>query len=228
MRCKKTTKSNYHQGPVEPSPGGCTTDCHTGTCVIACAKQRYAPGQRTLRMSAKTIQVMREALSNPEEVGVLMEPNFETGEINVIKTTGGDKDSVEIPVGVLQGHSHPNSCKSKDECYFDFPSENDLSLIASDSMKGVVAHYVFSVERVYRVALSPQLRLKFARDPHAVGSVFDHFETVMNRLQDRASSEGIGVMPSLLKDWLEEARKYGFDVKIFNSPEDVVEHMAAI
>lgn len=206
----------------------CKADCTSGSCLVTCSKQHYASGRRTLRMSAESVQVMKDALTKPTEVGVLMEPDFETGEIHVMQTTGGDKDSVEIPVGVLQGHSHPNSCTSKSKCYFDFPSENDMSLIASDSMKGVVAHYVFSVERVYRMSLSPRLRLDFARNPALLDGVFGHFADLMNRLQDRVAREGISVMPELLKVWVQEARSYGFDVKMFASPEEIVETMEAV
>lgn len=164
----------------------------------------------------------------PKEVGGIIEPDLEEGVLHVIDMNGGDKDSVEIPIGVYQFHTHPNSCKSKNACYFDFPSENDMALIARDGMRGVIAHFVISRERVYRIALGPALRREFARDAYAVDRVFPHFETFMNALQERAIKEGIHILPDLLSEWVREAGRYGFVVSVLASPNDIVEKVEAI
>lgn len=208
--------------------GNCKAECTAEKCVVSCVGVRYAPGSKVLRLCKDSLDKLKKAVMKPKEVGGVIEPDLEDGVLRVLEMNGGDRDSVEIPIGVFQFHTHPNSCKSRSACYFDFPSENDMALISRDSMRGVIAHYVISRERVYRVALGADLRRKFARDAYAVDAVFPHFETFMNQLQERALKEGIHILPALLQEWIHEAVKYGFTVHVYTSPEDIVEKIETI
>lgn len=206
----------------------CAADCNSGACMISCKGQKYQPGMKTLRPTPKMISFLSTAVHTPHEVGGLIEPNFELGTLEVKMSTGGDQDSVEIPLGVYQFHTHPNACRSKESCYFEFPSENDMALIARDGMRGVVAHFVVTLEQVYRVSLSSRLRLQYARNPEKIDLVFDHFAEVMLRLQARAQREGIHIMAQLRKEWAREAHRYGFVVESYASPAEVVERIQAV
>lgn len=209
----------------------CNANCNdrtTGRCVISCRGQKYSAGRRTMRLSAEAADRLAQAVLNPTEVGGVLEPDFKNGVLTVKHETKGGKDSVEIPIGVFQFHTHPNACRSASSCYFEFPSENDMVLIARDSMKGLVAHFIVTLERVYRVAISPKLRLRFAQDPDKVEDVFDHFADLMMRLQERAQTEGVHIMPELLKEWVREATSYGFLVTIFKDPRAIQEIVEAI
>lgn len=181
-----------------------------------------------MHLSREAADELSNAVKNPSEVGGTLEPNFVKGVLEVKFRTSGGKDSVEIPIGVFQYHTHPNACRSPSSCYFEFPSENDMMLIARDSMKGLVAHFIVTLERVYRIAISPRLRLRFAQHPDKIDEVFDHFADLMIRLQERAQKEGVHIMPELLREWTREAKNYGFLVTTFANPLEIRELVTAV
>lgn len=205
----------------------CSTACGSGECLVSCPAQAYRPGSRVVRLSAEAIAKLREFVERPREVGGTLEPRLDRGTLELATHSAGDKDSVSIPLGTFQFHTHPNACTSRKACYFEFPSENDMALIARDCMRGVQAHFVFSRNRTYRVGLTSRLRAAFARRPELVDRVFDDFAGLMNRLQETASQHGTGVMDALMEDWLGTARSYGFSVEVFSSPAKLRERLLA-
>lgn len=174
-------------------------------------------------------------MQRSNEVGGTIEPDLENKVLHIVEGRKGGKDSVVIPVGTFQFHTHPNQCKSRGSCYFEFPSENDMSLIASDGMKGALAHFVFTHGKVYRVALSGKMRSRLANLPDYAREdefqrIYDHFHELLDHLQEKASTEGITPekLASYRQEWYEDAVREGFDVKMYDDPSQIVEAIFAI
>lgn len=221
----------YRSTPLAPPPesaSGCATDCGSGSCLVSCSNQKYDPKKYLLTCSPDTCRRIRGLVDKHNEAGGILEPNFETGQLDLVVASNGDRDSVAIPTGVFQFHTHPNTCKSRKACYFEFPSENDMGLIARDCMSGVLAHFVFTHGKTYRVSLQPGQRLRYAQQPALIEGVFPHFAELMNRLQQQAVDEGIGIMDRLREEWRREAVAKGFEVQVLDGPEGIRETVRAI
>lgn len=218
--------------------GGCRTQCAlgAGSCVVACAGQKPAVASRVLRLSSDAVAKIRGYMQKTTEVGGTIEPTADMRELVVREGRGGGKDSVVIPVGTFQFHTHPNKCESRANCYFEFPSEHDMSLIAQDCMRGAVAHFVFTHGFVYKVSLSGDKRLELGamkRDgtlQKEVDRIFDVFHKLLDRLQDQARSRGIGpeIMAQFRGVWAEAARQEGFEVEMIPSAADIAEYVEIV
>lgn len=205
--------------------------------MVACSKTLVGSGStRILRLSADSLAKIAEYMTRSNEVGGTIEPDAGMTCLVVKEGKGGGKDSVVIPIGSFQFHTHPNKCESRGNCYFEFPSENDMSLIAQDCMRGAVAHFVFTHGYVYRVAPSGAMRVDLGSLKQdkllqkEVNNIFDDFHKLLDEMQEKAKKYGISpeIMNGFRAEWARTARSKGFDVTLIGRPEDIAETVVVV
>lgn len=77
-------------------------------------------------------------------------------EINQI-TKGGNEFTVDIPLDLINWHTHPFICHITYECFISWPSGKDFAFSFMNYRNGVVGHFLFTEEGVYFLQLNPIL-----------------------------------------------------------------------
>jgi hypothetical protein len=101
------------------------------------------------QMCAKTQNFLTSLLDAPNEVGCTFEiaedgQSFHLTEAQMGKMTGlkGARASVDVDIGILEGHTHPSTCTSRSQCAVGPPSSSDLVNVKARHHSGNRQHIV--------------------------------------------------------------------------------------
>jgi len=94
---------------------------------------------------------------------------------------------VELPVGGVVFHTHPNACLEPEHCFLEVPSEADWRLLAEDASKGTAqCHVVVSRSGLYVMAPGDMERALLVRGQRTPQEVEAMFRTQLEQLDDVA------------------------------------------
>jgi len=82
--------------------------------------------------------------------------NFDDQVIEGAQEKTGAYNSVQMPRGVVDWHSHPRKCKNDNMCAIGLPSPNDMINITSGALNGTQRHLVYSAEGTYSITVCPE------------------------------------------------------------------------
>ena len=122
----------------------------------------------------------------------------------------GQYNSVAIPEGEVQFHTHPSKCKD-DVCAMGVPSIKDLFGYAEAVMKGETkVHCIYSKEGTYCIMLRPEIR-RALKDPRFRKIWRD---TAESNLADFRSKQDItaATYDKFKRSWTNLARGQGFEI----------------
>ena len=206
--------------------GGCRHRCRPGEgCVFSC--DSIAPGDYTLQIAPEVMHFAKQALKKNKEYGGKLAIDVNSGLLKLGGGGWGKLDSVGIPHGIYEWHSHPGRCDpDDDECALDMPSEADMELIARDGIEGCFGHFVICHTGTYLVSLQPAMRAKLqelkrkgARGLNAeMRKLKKGFEKVQDEFEKGLQGGGM-TLAKFRGRWLRYASEQGFRARFFGQGE---------
>lgn len=70
----------------------------------------------------------------------------------------GQFDHVDLPRGIVDWHTHPRTCRARNDCTVGLPSPSDMENVVLGHAMGNLAHMVYSSEGVYVLMLRPSIK----------------------------------------------------------------------
>lgn len=196
----------------------CRYECTSGDCRHYC--RGFHPGVYEVSVSKSSMKKILAALKRPRELGGTMDINLENGTLDTSPFVAwGGANSVELPHGIFEFHTHPNSCELGKACSMEMPSADDMSIVIHDRMNGNISHMVFTRGCTYALSVSDALhqRLK-SLDTTRRGDLCKKILSQFQRFQKRfdiAYEQNKSVVYRMRPGWLRLARKHGFVVKTY-------------
>jgi hypothetical protein len=156
--------------------------------------------------------------------------DFRTGFIMEATEQTGDFASVDLTRGIVDWHTHPATCKSKNMCTIGLPSPADLANVAIGATMGNQAHMVYSLEGTYVIQLDGlEIRKllsdgQYARDrPDEVnrqmGKIFAKYSSLPpgERSADKPMSDisARDYYKRFSREYIRRAKELGFVVRLF-------------
>ena len=113
-------------------------------------------------LDAKFVATIKKALRNDKDeiAGVLLFSNTECKDdicnkkLTNHKINRGDGSSVYTPDGLINFHTHPDSCYEAEEAVFGWPSGEDIAQVMRFAKTGNLIHIVFSREGAYVIKVN--------------------------------------------------------------------------
>ena len=90
-----------------------------------------------------------------KEVSGLLNLHDEKKIITDFTLSEGQKDSVDVPLAIVNYHTHPISCYISEKTIWGWPSGEDIRECVLFGIKGCIAHAVFAVEGTYIIQINP-------------------------------------------------------------------------
>lgn len=123
----------------------------------------------------------------------------------------GDRDSVDVPKGMLEFHTHPSTCRDDDpDCGIDVPSPEDIGLLLHGLLNGSLAHLVFASTGSYVMQATPSLAHKIhALGDGYIGSLIADFERLFDEEPQRLGKLGNRAFLDRFREaWMRLAKKH--------------------
>lgn len=135
------------------------------------------------------------------------------------ETVKGGYDYIDIPRALIDWHSHPGKCKSRDVCALGVPSPDDMRNVFIGAFSGSLGHLVYAKEGTFTIQVSPSLLsakrpLMLADEKafrKAADAVRDGFQRVYREYYDDRTVR----YAEYRRRWVEEAARQGFKVRLF-------------
>jgi hypothetical protein len=99
----------------------------------------------------------RDKLNDQVEHGGVAEIDWKQNKIGA-RVNGelkGGYDYIDLKRGLIDWHSHPNKCKSRDVCALGLPSPSDMRNVFVGIISGSLGHLVYGKEGTYVIQLEP-------------------------------------------------------------------------
>jgi len=143
-----------------------------------------------------TYSNLYRCLREPNEVGGIFAISRKDGKLHVEleKLSGGQSNSVDVPLSEFEFHTHPGKCLSKERCALGTPSTRDMQNILERSAKGNIAHAIVAWEGVYVV------KVKVGKSFHQNGYGANDIEKLKQVQQDFTYSQM--QYPHFLQEWM--------------------------
>ena len=129
--------------------------------------------------------------------------------------TDGEYNSVDLPRGVVDWHTHPRECKDDDTCAIGIPSPTDLANVVVGFVYGTVAHLVYSKEGTYCIQVKMDTLEKVADNKKILSefqdAIVQSFLSLHHNFLQRANMN----YNQYRKQWLAKAKKWGFRITFF-------------
>jgi hypothetical protein len=116
-------------------------------------------------LDSKFIEKIKKALKNDRDeiAGILLfGDNCKSGTCNKQLTKHkifkGEGSSVYTPNGIINFHTHPNSCYEAEDAVFGWPSGEDMAQVMRFAKSGNLIHIVFSREGAYVIKVNKILK----------------------------------------------------------------------
>jgi len=138
--------------------------------------------------------------------------DFKKHVISEGKTSKGEYDSIHLPRGVVDWHSHPRKCLNDDKCALGIPSPADLGNVALGALYGTKVHMVYSREGTYEIKLCKLKVAKFIKDAKAFEEFTEALHHVFLGIHDKYVEKPY---KEYQNEWFKEAKKIGFLVKLW-------------
>lgn len=132
----------------------------------------------------------RRAVHEMHESGGAAAIHWDTKTIHEgAKTARGGYDHIDIDRALVDWHSHPNRCQSRDVCALGLPSPSDMANAFVGIVSGSLGHLVYGAEGTYVLQMQPawaranvpRLQASIPALRAAAKRVHDAFETTYNR-----------------------------------------------
>tara|TARA_X000001036_G_scaffold127399_1_gene120548 strand:+ start:3098 stop:4042 length:945 start_codon:yes stop_codon:yes gene_type:complete len=143
---------------------------------------------------------------NRECAGTLIEKNNVIENFTVLK---GDTDSVRTPLSTFNWHSHPIFLYVREGVSWGWPSGEDMREVIFFGLGGNRAHFVFSVEGVYALSLTPCFKkwLKnIIEDGWDRGIIVAMIEMIFKSTHNLRTTEYNELYPLTPDDWIKMVR----------------------
>lgn len=178
---------------------------------------------------------IRKAMRNSKvEHGGDSHLNFDTGFIMPASEQTGSFANVDLHRGIVDWHTHPDTCLRDDTCTIGLPSPSDMANVAIGARMGNQAHMVYSREGTYTIQLQPLERRKMMGDANYARKFPEHVNSVLLKVFAKygriplekfkdgkmTAAQGKRFYSEFTDEYTVEAEKLGFIVKLF--PGDAV------
>lgn len=135
------------------------------------------------------------------------------------RTVKGGYDYIDIPRALIDWHSHPGSCKSKNICALGVPSPDDMRNVFIGAFSGSLGHLVYAKEGTFTIQLEPSFlrkhRAKYIADENAFKRASDAIRDAFKRVYDRYFNDRSIKYRDYRRLWVDEAKQQGFKVRLF-------------
>eukprot|EP00899_Mesostigma_viride_P025128 jgi/Mesvir1/57/Mv18872-RA.1 len=178
---------------------------------------------QSFSLKPSTFQAILGTMRTGGEMGGTFTVDTTQRVLNSAKVTRiGQANSVDIPHGVLEWHTHPSDC-GMTECSLSSPSDTDVMVFLEDALTDNLGHMVFSLAGTFVVTFTPSL-VQSLRDS---GSRRERCEQIQRRFRDlqrefsrrfqhASTEEEKNRHESWHREsWLKLARESGFVVDFF-------------
>lgn len=175
-----------------------------------------------------SVKLIRNALfKKKRELGGALEYNPATRQFHATKLRLGHYDSVQIPKGRVDFHTHPVICKNQNKCALEVPSAFDIAYLFENQAFGINRyHFVFTRMGTYRIRLLQRARRTVleaaAGDPTfrqrwraRLLSMFGKRYEAFNKVYPKPGL----TLNKFRASWCVLMRKVGFEVKLFLHPQ---------
>jgi len=149
------------------------------------------------------------------EIGGAFKLNSFNGELSFDKIyTIRKYDEVDIPIGIVQFHTHPSPCVDF-RCALPIPSVADvIGFTRSCLRRETIAHIVYTIRGAYLILLTEKIR-DLCRKNRSHKEIFlrnteDHLSDIVQQYK-----ENLGPFDSFQNRWLNVVHHLGFDVRVF-------------
>jgi len=186
-----------------------------------------ANGNR-IYISPVTLKLIRRALFKAKkELGGALVYDSAVGQLRATKLRWGKYDSVQLPRGRIDFHTHPVVCKSNSKCALEVPSAFDIVyLYENQAFERNRYHFVFTRMGTYRIRLQGRSRQaaleSSARDPRFRITLRKNLLTLFGGMYEKFNREyprpGL-TLSKFRSKWLRAMREVGFHVKLFLHPQ---------
>lgn len=175
-----------------------------------------------------SLQLIRNALfKRKRELGGALEYHPVTHQFRATKLRLGHYDSVQIPKGRVDFHTHPVICKNKFRCALEVPSAFDIAYLYDNQAFGINRfHFVFTRMGTYRIRLLHRARkaaqLTVQTNPAfrsqarvCLLRMFGKRYVAFNKVYPKPGL----TLKSFRATWCALMRDVGFEVKLFLHPQ---------
>lgn len=166
-------------------------------------------------VDGKTMTRIRSYLLRSHEIAGTLRYDKTRGHLGIHgKIVKGHADSVTIPHGLVEMHTHPNSCRNIDkDCGIDVPSPEDIAILLDGRDHGNVAHIVFALTATYVLTALPRA---YARNELVVKALDRLYETLPDKLEGMSNS---AFLDEFRRRWVVVANRVGIRVRIYKPHE---------
>lgn len=181
-----------------------------------------------LYIEPDSLKLIRAALfKRKRELGGALEYNPRTKQFKATKLRLGHYDSVMLPKGRVDFHTHPVVCKSQNKCALEVPSAFDIAYLYENQAFGINRfHFVFTRMGTYRIRLKHRARkvaiLADQVDPSYRSRLRDGLLAVFGKRYERFNKAYPKPGLTLAKfraSWCSLMRDWGFEVKLYIHPQ---------
>jgi hypothetical protein len=135
------------------------------------------------------------------------------------KTVKGGYDYIDIPRALIDWHSHPGSCKSKNVCALGVPSPDDMRNVFIGAFAGSLGHLVYAKEGTFTIQLEPPFvarhRDAFLADDRAFKRAAKEVKEAFRAVYDQYFNDRSIKYADYRRLWVAEAKRRGFKVRLF-------------
>lgn len=138
----------------------------------------------------------------------------------------GKYDSVQVPRGVVDFHTHPVVCKNQNKCALEVPSAFDIAFLFENQAQGRNQyHFLFTRMGTYRIRLKRRAREAYRQSAAADASFPAQFRAMILKLFGDMHEKFNEAYPApgftlhkFRARWLRRMREFGIQVKLFTHP----------
>lgn len=130
----------------------------------------------------------------------------------------GNYDGIDFKRAAVEFHTHPSKCKTASECTIALLSPEDLFNIAIGRKYGVQRHLVFTATGTWSISLSSIAASAIFRSERHTYTYLSNLWHVFDELHRQFLKRRVN-MRRYMSTWIAEAKKRGFDIKLFGKNE---------
>lgn len=174
--------------------------------------------RNVFRLAPQFHQANRSAIQKNVENGGNTAVNFQLAEVGPGEITTGAYNSIQMPRGVVDWHSHPSKCKNQNMCALGLPSPADMANIAVGTLAGTQVHLVYASEGTYVIRVREDVVALLQQNPDLQHGYLLRIRTILEGLHEYFLRSRISYK-AYASDWMDAAKYLGFDVQLFKKNE---------
>lgn len=182
-----------------------------------------------IEVGPEHVSYLNGLLDLPNETGHVLYFNlpekFDTKRILNVRSksfdrrTNGSQMGVITPVGSVNLHTHPRAAYNVEGCKWGWPSGEDMREVIRYTMKGMVCHFVITLEGIYTIQVNPCVISRIEKlTPVQRGIVMNMVEIYFRSMHIFRTKDHLKKYPTDYKFFIRHANQFSLDKMVQGVP----------